>query len=108
MRGDSRPGEGRCASRARVGACLTEDVFTPVVGLYENITVTMCMAYPPEEFAGTLERIADGTIDAAALVTGQVGLGGVSAALDTLRRPDDHMKVLVRPGLPGTGLHPAP
>ncbi|MCX4642168.1 MULTISPECIES: hypothetical protein [unclassified Streptomyces] len=42
------------------------------------------------------------------LVTGQVGLGGVSAALDTLRRPDDHVKVLVRPGLPGTGLHPAP
>ncbi|MGW6152212.1 hypothetical protein ACWFRM_03670 [Streptomyces sp. NPDC055144] len=71
-------------------------------------TVTMCMAYPPEEFGRTLERIADGRIDAAALVTGQVGLGGVSAALDTLRQPDDHVKVLVRPGLPGPGLHPAP
>ncbi|MFE4671316.1 hypothetical protein ACFVFJ_02440 [Streptomyces sp. NPDC057717] len=86
MRGDSRPGEIRYASRARAGACLTEDVFTPVVGLHKDITMTMCMAYPPEEFAGTLERIADGTIDAAALVTGQADLGGVSAALDTLRR----------------------
>ncbi|MGW2080194.1 zinc-binding dehydrogenase [Streptomyces sp. NPDC001939] len=101
----------RAPRRTRVlliGACMTEDVFTPVVGLYKDITVTMCMAYPPEEFGRTLERVADGTIDAAALVTGQVGLGGVSAALETLRQPDEHVKVLVRPGLPGTGLHPAP
>ncbi|MFD4708530.1 zinc-binding dehydrogenase [Streptomyces sp. NPDC058430] len=101
----------RAPRRTRVlliGACMTEDVFTPAVGLYKDISVTMCMTYPPEEFARTLERIAEGTIDAAALVTGQVGLGGVSAALDTLRQPDDHVKVLVRPGLPGTGLHPAP
>ncbi|MFE5022107.1 hypothetical protein ACFRAO_01925 [Streptomyces sp. NPDC056656] len=87
---------------------MTEDVFTPVVGLYKDSTVTVCMTYPPEEFGGTLDRIADGTIDAAALVTGQVGLGGVSAALDTLRQPDDHVKVLVRPGLPGAGPHPVP
>ncbi|MEU6658200.1 zinc-binding dehydrogenase [Streptomyces sp. NPDC046821] len=89
-----------------IGACMTEDVFRPVVGIYKDITVTMCMAYPPEEFARTLGRIADGTVDAAALVTGEVGLAGVNAALDTLRAPDDHVKVLVRPDVPGIGVHP--
>ncbi|WP_425827819.1 zinc-binding dehydrogenase [Streptomyces fractus] len=89
-----------------IGACMTEDVFRPVVGLYKDITVTMCMAYPPREFARTLERIADGSVDAAALITGEVGLAGVATALATLATPDTHVKVLVRPGLPGAGLHP--
>ncbi|MFF3492766.1 zinc-binding dehydrogenase [Streptomyces sp. NPDC002795] len=88
-----------------IGACMTEDVFRPVVGLYKDITVTMCMAYPPKEFARTLDRIADGTVDAGALITGAVGLAGVPTALTTLYAPDDHVKVLVRPDLPGTGLH---
>lgn len=65
-----------------IGACMTEDVFRPVVGIYKDITVTMCMAYPPEEFAGTLRRIAQGTVD---------------AAFTMLTAPDDHVKVLVRP-----------
>ncbi|MFE0173399.1 zinc-binding dehydrogenase [Streptomyces sp. NPDC059002] len=80
-----------------IGACMTEDVFRPVVGIYKDITVTMCMAYPPEEFARTLDRIADGRVDAAALITGEVGFGDVDAAMAALAHPDDHVKVLVRP-----------
>lgn len=80
-----------------IGACMTEDVFRPVVGIYKDITVTMCMAYPPEEFAGTLERIADGRVDAAALITGEVGFAGIDEAMAALMRPDHHVKVLVRP-----------
>ncbi|MEV5981132.1 zinc-binding dehydrogenase [Streptomyces sp. NPDC052114] len=80
-----------------IGACMTEDTFRPVVGIHKDITVTMCMAYPPEEFARTLDRIADGRVDAAALITGEVGFAGVDGAMATLARPDDHVKVLVRP-----------
>ncbi|MFJ2745811.1 zinc-binding dehydrogenase [Streptomyces sp. NPDC087440] len=89
-----------------IGACMTEDTFRPVVGIYKDITVKMCLAYPPEEYARTLRRIADGRIDAAALITGEVGFGGVAAAIDTLGAPDDHIKVLVRPELPGRAIHP--
>lgn len=78
-----------------IGACMTEDVFRPAVGICKDITVTMCMEYPPEEFARTLERIADGRVDAAALITGEVGFGEVEAAMETLAHPDDHVKVLV-------------
>lgn len=84
-----------------IGACMTEDVFRPVVGIYKDITVTMCMTYPPREFARTLDRIAAGGVDAAALITGTVGRAGVGAAMETLTHPADHVKVLVSPGTSG-------
>ncbi|MGH4029109.1 zinc-binding dehydrogenase [Actinomycetota bacterium Odt1-20B] len=80
-----------------IGACMTEDVFRPVVGIYKDITVTMCMAYPPEEFAATLRRIAEGRVDAAALITAEVGFDDVDAAFAMLAEPEEHVKVLVRP-----------
>jgi threonine dehydrogenase-like Zn-dependent dehydrogenase len=91
-----------------IGVCMTDDTFRPVVGIYKDITVQMCMVYPPEEYPATLRRISEGTVDAAALITGQVGFGGVAAAIGTLNNPADHVKVLVRPDLDGSGLHPAP
>ncbi|MFI0976989.1 zinc-binding dehydrogenase [Streptomyces sp. NPDC021093] len=87
-----------------IGACMTEDTFRPVIGIYKDITVRMCLAYPPEEYAHTLRRIADGSVDAAALITGEVGFGGIAAAVDTLSAPDEHIKVLVRPELDGDGV----
>ncbi|MEU7576901.1 zinc-binding dehydrogenase [Streptomyces sp. NPDC041068] len=80
-----------------IGACMTEDTFRPVVGIYKDITVTMCMAYPPEEFEATLRRIADGRVDAESLITGEVGFDGIEEAFAMLASPDDHVKVLVRP-----------
>ncbi|WP_329388803.1 hypothetical protein OG625_34470 [Streptomyces sp. NBC_01351] len=60
---------------------------------------------PPQEFGATLARLADGRIDPAALVTGEAGFGGLDAAFASLRRPQEHIKVLIRPGLSGTGIN---
>lgn len=95
----------RGATVMLIGVCMTMDSFRPVVGIYKDLTVKMCLTYPPEQYPATLRRIADGTVDAASLVTGEVGLAGVAAAIDTLGRPDDHVKVLVRPHLDGEGVH---
>ncbi|MFJ9850562.1 zinc-binding dehydrogenase [Streptomyces sp. NPDC101150] len=89
-----------------LGACMTEDTFRPVVGIYKDLTVKMCLTYPPEQYAATLDRIADGRVDAAALITGEVGFEGVADAIATLAAPDDHVKVLVRPELSGPGVRP--
>ncbi|WP_406076223.1 hypothetical protein [Streptomyces virginiae] len=43
-------------------------------------------------------------IDPAALVTGEAGLGGLDAAFASLRRPEEHIEVLIRPGLAGAGV----
>lgn len=92
----------------QIGGVMTEDVIRPVVGIYKDVTLRMCLTYPPEEFAATLARLADGRVDAAALVTGETGLEGLDAAFASLRRPEEHIKVLIRPGLTGAELrHPA-
>ncbi|MEU2254864.1 zinc-binding dehydrogenase [Nocardia xishanensis] len=83
----------------QIGAVMTEDVIRPIVGIYKDISLQMCMVYPHEEYARTLTRIADGTIDAASLITDQVGLDGVADAIDALRNPDAHIQILVRPDL---------
>jgi threonine dehydrogenase-like Zn-dependent dehydrogenase len=41
--------------------------------------------------------LADGKLDAAPLLTGKVGLGGVAAAFEALGDPDRHAKILIDP-----------
>ncbi|MEU7727761.1 zinc-binding dehydrogenase [Streptomyces sp. NPDC040724] len=94
----------RGAEILQIGGVMTEDVIRPVVGIYKDVTIRMCLTYPPAEFGATLARLADGRIDPAALVTGEAGFGGLDAAFASLRRPEEHIKVLIRPGLPGTGI----
>ncbi|GLV99408.1 zinc-binding dehydrogenase [Streptomyces lavendulae] len=96
----------RGAEILQIGGVMTDDVIRPVVGIYKDVTVRMCLTYPPREFGATLDRLADGRIDAAALVTGEAGFGGLGEAFASLRRPERHIKVLIRPGLPGAGLLP--
>lgn len=88
----------------QIGGVMTEDVIRPVVGIYKDVTIRMCLAYPPEEFGATLERLVDGRIDAGPLVTGRAGFAGLDAAFASLRSPEDHIKVLIRPDLGGTAV----
>ncbi|WP_405982134.1 zinc-binding dehydrogenase [Streptomyces sp. NBC_00158] len=85
----------------QIGGVMTEDVIRPLVGIYKDVTIRMCLTYPPREFGATLARLADGRIDPGALVTGEAGFGALEAAFDSLRRPEEHIKVLIRPGLDG-------
>ena len=55
------------------------------------------LAYSPDEFADSLCALAEGDIDAAPLITGEVGLDGVGAAFDDLADPERHCKILVTP-----------
>ncbi|MBF6133024.1 hypothetical protein IU501_08405 [Nocardia otitidiscaviarum] len=78
---------------------LTRPHIRPVVGIYKDISVQMCMVYPHEEYARTLRRIAEGTVDAASLIPDEVGFDGIAGAIEALRRPDDQIQILVRPDL---------
>lgn len=88
----------------QIGGVMTEDVIRPVVGIYKDVTIRMCLTYPPAEFGATLDRLVDGRIDAASLVTGEAGFAGLDAAFASLRRPEEHIKVLIRPELGGNGV----
>ncbi|MGH3521136.1 MAG: zinc-binding dehydrogenase [Haloechinothrix sp.] len=90
----------------QIGSLMVDDTIRPVVGIYKDVVIEMCMVYPLEGYAKTLHRIADGTVDAAELITGEVGLSGIPAAFDALSRPDEHIKILVRPGLEADRIQP--
>jgi len=80
-----------------VGVCMENDTIWPMVGINKELSVQFVFAYQPQEFAATLQAIAEGRIRVAPLVTGRVGVDGVAQAFDELRRPDAHAKILVEP-----------
>jgi 2-desacetyl-2-hydroxyethyl bacteriochlorophyllide A dehydrogenase len=77
------------------GVCMQGDTIHPYFAIAKQINVQFVLAYDPTEFAESLRAIAEGEIDVAPLITGEVGLDGVGAAFDELAEPDGHCKVLI-------------
>ena len=97
------------------GSGMVDDTIRPVVGIYKNVRIDFCMGPDPDlgptgddQFALTLGRLADGTIDAHRLVTGYAPLEAAPQAFEALRPADshsiEHFKILVRPDLSGSDI----
>src|SRR5579884_1103712 len=80
-----------------VGVCMEPDRITPFWGIAKELAVQFVLGYEPHEFAGTLTAIADGRLDVAPLITGEVPLEGLPGAFEELGSPDRHAKILVVP-----------
>ena len=80
-----------------VGVCMGTDQFRPTMAISKELDARFVFGYTPLEFYETLHMLADGKLDASALVTGKVGLGGVAAAFEALSDPETHAKILVDP-----------
>lgn len=80
-----------------VGACMEPDVIAPYFGIAKEIALQFVQAYSPTEFAECLRRIADGELDVAPMITGEVGLEDVGSAFAELADPERHCKILVLP-----------
>jgi threonine dehydrogenase-like Zn-dependent dehydrogenase len=80
-----------------VGVCMGEDRLRPSLAIAKEIDMRFVFGYTPLEFRDTLHLLADGKVDASALVTGTVGLDGVGVAFDALAHPDAHAKILIDP-----------
>ena len=68
----------------------------------KEIDMRFVFGYTPLEFRDTLHMLAEGTLDASALVTGTVGLDGVAAAFQALGDPEKHAKILIDPASKAT------
>jgi threonine dehydrogenase-like Zn-dependent dehydrogenase len=79
------------------GVCMGTDHFRPAVAIGKEIDLRFVFGYTPLEFRDTLFHLADGELDATALVTGTVGLGGVDAAFRALGNPETHAKIIIDP-----------
>ena len=63
------------------------DSITPFFGISKELNLQFCFGYDPMEFAGTLRSIAEGEIDVAPIITGEVDLDGVAGRVRRARRP---------------------
>jgi 2-desacetyl-2-hydroxyethyl bacteriochlorophyllide A dehydrogenase len=80
-----------------VGVCMEPDTMHPFFAIAKEINVQFVLAYDPNEFADSLRAIAEGDIDVAPVITGDVSLEDVGAAFDDLADPKRHCKILVTP-----------
>ena len=80
-----------------VGVCMGNDQIRPTMAIAKELDVRFVFGYTPLEFYDTLHMLADGKLDASALITGKVGLGGVAGAFRALGDPEKHAKVLIDP-----------
>jgi threonine dehydrogenase-like Zn-dependent dehydrogenase len=80
-----------------VGVCMQPDSITPMFGIGKELNLQFVLGYTPEEFARSLHLLAEGTVDASALITAKVGLDGVKGAFAELGNPERQTKILVEP-----------
>ncbi|WP_421998369.1 zinc-binding dehydrogenase [Reyranella sp.] len=79
------------------GVCMEPDRIEPFFGIVKELALQFVLGYTPEEFAWCLRLLAEGQVDAQALITGKVGLAGVKDAFSELANPERHTKILVEP-----------
>lgn len=80
-----------------VGVCMQPDTLRPMIAVGKELNLQFVLGYDPAQFGTTLRRIAEGDLDVAPLLTGEVGLDGVADAFEALADPEAHAKILVVP-----------
>jgi threonine dehydrogenase-like Zn-dependent dehydrogenase len=80
-----------------VGVCMQPDTINPMYGIAKQIAVQFVLGYDPIEFATSLRSIAEGKVDVAPMVTGEVTLEGLPGAFESLADPELHCKILAIP-----------
>ena len=90
-------GTPRNARVVVVGVCMEADRIEPIFGINKELNIQFVLGYAPDEFATTLQNIADGRTNVDPLITGKIAVEGVPEAFEELASPDRHVKILVEP-----------
>lgn len=80
-----------------VGVCMQPDTIEGAVAINKGVSLRFSAGYSPLEFRDALHLIANGRVNCAPLITGEVGLEGVDAAFTALGDPERHAKILIDP-----------
>jgi threonine dehydrogenase-like Zn-dependent dehydrogenase len=87
----------RYARLVVVGVCMETDRMEPIFAATKELNLQFVFGYLPQEFAASLQHLAEGRLQAAPLITGTVGVDGVAAAFEELADPERHAKIIVEP-----------
>ena len=89
---------GRYGRVIVVGVCMLEDTIRPMVGINKHLSVQFVLGYTPAEYEEALGALADGSINAAPMVTRRVTLDELPDAFLSLADPSDCKVVLIPEG----------
>jgi (R,R)-butanediol dehydrogenase / meso-butanediol dehydrogenase / diacetyl reductase len=78
-----------------VGVCTEVDQIIPVMAVVRELDVRFAYSYSATEFAESLDALANGRIDANAMITDVIGLDEVAETFRALRTPSTQCKVLI-------------
>ena len=81
-----------------------DDRFRPSMAVNKEIELRFVVGYNPLEFRDTLHMLAEGKVDAGALLTGIVGFAGVGEAFEALAVAEHHAKILIDPSSDAQGV----
>jgi threonine dehydrogenase-like Zn-dependent dehydrogenase len=79
------------------GISMAPDSILAISGIRRELTIGYALGYRPEEVSLSLQRIAEGKVDASALVTAIVPLAETPWAFEALRKTEQ-VKILIEPG----------
>ena len=79
------------------GVCMQTDAIEPFAFIAKEIELRFVLGYTPDEFAGSLRRLAEGRTRFTDTITGVVGLDQTPAAFTALQTDKSQIKILVRP-----------
>lgn len=80
-----------------VGVCMEEDKFVPISFTFKAATVRFVLGYVDRHFRIVLDMLRSGRIDPRPMITSEVTLSELPTVFETLRKPRDQVKVLIRP-----------
>ncbi len=78
-----------------VGVCEQPDSFMPFIALTKELRIQFAIAYSRDDFLTAMQLLAQGRIDASAMVTDTVPLESMPPVFEALRSPGEQCKVLV-------------
>jgi threonine dehydrogenase-like Zn-dependent dehydrogenase len=74
-----------------------QESFLPMAAIAKELQLIFVIYYTAAEFAEALELIRHGVYDWRVMITGSVGLAGVTQAFHDLADPERHAKILIEP-----------
>ncbi|CAM3306392.1 alcohol dehydrogenase catalytic domain-containing protein [Nocardioides dubius] len=74
-----------------------DETFVPVIAQWRQLVINFGSGPVDDPYGVTLQRLADGEIDAERLITARMPLPATAEAFAALRVPDEHVKIIIRP-----------
>lgn len=81
-----------------VGLCMEKDSIVPAFAVMKELDIRFASFFTAEEFGATLQHLANGELEASALISDTVPLDQIGSAFERLSKPEHDIKILVKPG----------